>query len=260
MAVITEDDIRRMLSKNHDAKIKEFCVTKGMLLTPSAKSYLIEKGISTQYENEIKKESVPSKMEEDKVVYMPEKKGEVATTYDTLFGAKLDYKPEHMTHLRGNLLVFKDHKRIILRGKLDSLESKILEVQLISVKNGLPQVADELEEVLKFTRNLMSCEVSGKSVGEFRVIGLDEKELREQSHHPSQYFGIKHFLPDYKMGEVVVGLNSLRSLTREVELAAYQAFKGEYGEVEREDIIRAFNRLSSLFWIMMFKVRSNRYQ
>lgn len=260
MAVVTEDDIRKMLNKNHDNKIKEFCVTKGMLLTPSAKSYLTEKGISIQYENEIKKEGVPVAMKAEDVKYMPEKKGEVAQTYETIFGAKLDYKPEHMTHLRGNLLVFKDHKRIILRGKLDSLESKILEVQLVAVKNGLPKVADELDEVLKFTRNLMRCEVSGEPVGEFRVIGLDEKELREQSHHPSQYFGIRHFLPDYRMGEVVVGLNSLRSTTREVELAAYKAFKNEYGDVEREDIIKAFNRLSSLFWIMMFKVKTERYK
>ncbi len=42
--------------------------------------------------------------------------------------------------------------------------------------------------------------------------------------------------PTYEMGEVVVALNSIRSNTREVEIAAYEAFKGEYGQVEREDI------------------------
>ncbi|MDV9700973.1 cobalamin adenosyltransferase, partial [Clostridioides difficile] len=53
---------------------------------------------------------------------------------------------------------------------------------------------------------------------------------------------------------------SIRSNTREVELAAYEAFKGEYGNVHREDLIKALNRLSSVFWIMIYKVRTNKYK
>ncbi|MFH5796791.1 hypothetical protein ACHM2U_15430 [Clostridium perfringens] len=52
----------------------------------------------------------------------------------------------------------------------------------------------------------------------------------------------------------------MRTLTREVELAAYEAFKGEYGQVEREDLIKALNRLSSVFWIMIYKIRTNKYK
>ena len=68
-------------------------------------------------------------------------------------------------------------------------------------------------------------------------------------------FGIRHFLPGVQYGPMVAELNRLRTLTRETELAAFQAFKGQHGEMDRVDIIRAFNRLSSLFWIMMFKER-----
>ncbi len=37
-------------------------------------------------------------------------------------------------------------------------------------------------------------------------------------------------MPTYEMGEIVAALNILRTLTRETELSAYEAFKGEYGQ------------------------------
>ena len=59
---------------------------------------------------------------------------------------------------------------------------------------------------------------------------------------------------------MVANLNKLRTLTRESELVAYRAFKDEYGQATREDLIRALNRLSSLFWIMMFKYLTDQYK
>ena len=48
----------------------------------------------------------------------------------------LTNKPEHMTHLRGNTLVFKDHPVIKYRGALDYLESKIICTQIVADKKG----------------------------------------------------------------------------------------------------------------------------
>ncbi|MBQ7953992.1 MAG: cobalamin adenosyltransferase, partial [Clostridia bacterium] len=56
--------------------------------------------------------------------------------YSTVFGGVLTNKPEHMTHLRGNTLVFKDHPVIKYRGALDYLESKIICTQVIADKKG----------------------------------------------------------------------------------------------------------------------------
>ena len=56
--------------------------------------------------------------------------------FETIFGVKLAQKPEYMTHLRGNLLVFKDHPRIALRGKIDSLEAAIILLQLKAQEKG----------------------------------------------------------------------------------------------------------------------------
>ena len=167
--------------------------------------------------------------------------------------------PEHMTHLRGNLLVFKDHPRIALRGAIDSLEAEIIQTQITAQKAGKMKLVEDLQEVIRFIRNLLRCEVSGEAIGEFNLQGLDADQLRDHSHHPSKYYGMSHFLPSYKQGEIVASLNKLRTLTRETELIAYSAFKGEYGQVSREDIIKAFNRLSSLFWIMMFKDLAGKY-
>ena len=62
-----------------------------------------------------------------------------------------------------------------------------------------------------------------------------------------------------KYGEVPAHLNRLRTMARQTEITAFKAFKAEDNTVSRVDIIQAFNRLSSLFWIMMFKYLSGRY-
>ena len=249
MAVLTESEVRKKLSKNSD-NIREFYVQKNQIITPSAKSYLSQKNIEIKYVDNI--ENI-NKTKQDELVENKKYK------YISVFGAKLNEKPEHMTSLHGNLLVFKDHKRIILRGKIDSLESKIIQSQILCQKHNMSKLIKDLEEILNFVRNIMRCEVLEEKLKDFTLLGLSEHEIREQSHYPKKYFGIDHEFVSYKMGEIVVSINDLRSATREVELSAYQAFKGEYGEVERQDIIKALNRLSSLFWIMIYKIRTGKY-
>lgn len=264
MSVLTESDVRRMIANGDLKNKKEICVSRKEIITPSARAYLGEKNISIKFREDIVGDMSPKEDDQESNTRIDENSQDIPVVqkevYDTLFGAKLSEKPEHMTHLRGNLLVFKDHPRIELRGKIDSLESEILVVELMAEKENMPKLVTDLEEVLKFIRNLLRCEVSGEPVGEFKLQGLDAADLREHSHHPSKYYGMRHFLPNYKMGEMVVALNRLRTMVREAELVAYNAFKDEYGQVEREDIIKAFNRLSSLFWIMMFKFMTDKYK
>lgn len=263
MALITEQDIRKMMNEGLLKEKGEFHLGKDTILTPSARAYLLEKNITlsgreatahdgTGQEKAILKEADGSSFKTKEV--------NTVTEYETLFGLKLDYKPEHMTHLRGNLLVFKDHKRIILRGAIDYLESEIILAQIVSERLKKPKLTKELQEVINFIRKLLQCELTGTAVDEFRLTGLDEKEIREQSYHPSKYFGIRHFLPTYQHGEMVAYLNRLRTLARKTEIIAFKAFKEENGAVSRVDIIRAFNRLSSLFWIMMFKDLIGKYE
>lgn len=252
MSVLTENDVRQMLASGQLKEKSEMVVARNRIITPSARAYLLEKGIDVKIEDNPIRELTSREIEQ--VIEA------IDEEFDTLFGAKLKEKPEHMTHLRGNLLVFKDHPRIAFRGAIDSLEAEIIMTQIFAEKQQLPQLIKDLEEIIKFIRNLLRCEVSGEQVGEFKLQGLDAKELREHSHHPSKYYGMKHFLPNYKQGEMVAYLNKLRTLTRETELIAYKAFRDEYGQTKREDIIKSLNRLSSLFWIMMFKYLTGKYK
>ncbi|MDR2183565.1 MAG: phosphate propanoyltransferase [Clostridiales bacterium] len=160
-------------------------------------------------------------------------------------------KPEHLTHLYGSELglVSKSHPRIELRGKLDSLQAKIIEVQLIACKNGKDEIAKELNELLEFARRILACEVKDVPFEFELLIGLTADELRAKSHNPRKYFGIGHIMPSYHMGELVAALNTLRTYAREVELCAVRVF----GE-QKTDIIRALNRLSSAVYIIICRV------
>ncbi len=180
--------------------------------------------------------------------------------YKTVFGATLNNKPEHMTHLYGNTLVFKDHPVIKYRGALDYLESKIICVQVIAEKNGYNSIVSDLEDFIGLIRKLIRIQITGEKLEDFKLMGLNAEELREHSHHSTRHYGVSHFLPSYKQGEIVAQLNMLRTLARKTELVAFDAFKDENKNVSRNDIIEAFNRMSSAFWIMMCKFIKGLYK
>jgi ethanolamine utilization cobalamin adenosyltransferase len=180
--------------------------------------------------------------------------------YECLGGGYLETKPEHMTALRGHLLVPKDHPLIALRGAIDSLEATILKAQVAFRRLGLDKGVAELGEVLAYVKAILRAEVLTEPLEEMPLFGLDAAELRRQSHHPREFFGIGHFFTTVDDGEAVVLLNELRTGARHVELVAYDAFKGADGRpCEREDIILALNRLSSAFYLMMFKAKLGKY-
>lgn len=265
MSLLTEDDVKKMFTSGKIKAKSDIQLSDNQIITPSAREFLIEKKINIKRKDNsmgddsvVKSEAghVTNRTKENDETDSNEKNG----IYDTLFGVKLTEKPEHMTHLRGNLLVFKDHPKIAFRGAIDSLQSEIILLQIIAEKQMLKQLVADLEEILRFAQLMIRHEITGEIMGDFNLQGLTAKELREHSHHPSKYYGMKHFIPNYKQGEIVAYLNRLRTKTRETELVAYKAFKDEYGQTGREDIIRALNRLSSLFFVMMFKYLTKKYE
>ncbi|WP_032120536.1 cobalamin adenosyltransferase [Clostridium amazonitimonense] len=253
MSVLTESTLRSKL-KNQD--ISEYVVEKGVIVTPSAKQYLQDKKIKLVYKdqantNEAVKSANISEIKEK--TFVPK--------YEHLNGGLFENKPEHMTQLNGNKLVCKDHKRIVLRGRLDSLQSKILRAQILCKNLNEKVVLQDLEEILAYVRKILECEVTEKPLPEVKLIGLDEKELRAYSHNPKKYLNTDHIIfPSYEMGDIVIELNRLRTESREVEIVAFSAFKSEDGELSRNDIALAMNRLSSCFYVMMCKFVSGKYK
>ena len=238
MELLTREDVRRMSDNGTRGPV---VVNKDQKLTPGARDWLAAHKIQAVFPQGRDDPAAPA-----------------AAKYRTLFGATLNEKPEHMTHLKGNILVRKDHPRIAFRGMIDALEGEIMLAQQAS--QAYPALVKELEEALALVRRLIRCDVLDEPVGELRLCGYDAGQLREYSHYPDKYLGQPHFLPAYTDGPALLAVNKVRTLVRQTELSAYAAFKDVEGNVTRGDIILALNRLSSLMWIMMIKLKAGQYE
>lgn len=234
MALYTEAAARACL-RNKDGK-RVFYLGKDDRLTDAARDFL----------------------RENHVEILPAEQARPAG-FRTLFGATLTEKPEHMTHLNSEILVMKDHPRIRFRGEIDSLEAEILLAQKDAEAEGFDAVRKDLEEILGFVRRLIRCDVLGEPLPAVTLCGLTEQELRQRSHNPAKYYGEPHFMPDYQMPRALLSCNKVRTAVRRTELACYAAFRDEDGNPTRLDLIRGLNRLSSLLWIMMIRMKANQY-
>ena len=208
--------------RNRDGK-RVFYQREGDTLTPSARDFLQRERIAVLPASEAK----------------PEK-------YRLLGGGWCEEKPEHMTHLDGQLLVRKDHPRIRFRGAMDTLQA-----QLLLAGAGT-------KELLELARKLIRCDVLGEPVGDFFLYGLTQAQQRKHSHFPQDYYGIPHFMPAYTDSRELLHLNLCRCAARAAELAAARAFTDENGCAERVDILRALNRMSGMIYILMIREKAEK--
>lgn len=157
-------------------------------------------------------------------------------------------KPEHMTSLGAGELVVKTHPRILLRGKLDTLECEILVQQ---VACGL-EWAGPLNDALMLLRSVMAAEVRDIPLPAWTLDGMGPEEVHRCSHHPEEFGFPGHILPAPEHGLVAAQMNRLRALCRETELAAVNVF-WDGQRLAHEDCVLALNRLSSYFYILQLR-------
>ena len=224
----TETAVRENL-RNRDGK-RVFYLASGDRLTPGARDWLARERV----------EILPASQAKPEV-------------YRLLNGAEILEKPEEMTHLRGDVLVPKDHPRIRFRGAMDSLEAELLLCQL-----NHPKLAGQVGEILELARRMIRCEVLEEPLETGRLCGLTEEEQRQRSHRPQDFFGIPHFMPAAADGAAVLALNKCRCAARAAELAAVGAFVDGDGRATRTDILRALNRMSSMIYVLMCMVKGNK--
>ena len=236
MALFTEQAVRANIRVRDGKRV--FYLGSHDQLTPSARQWLSHERVEIIPAGTLPKEQ----------------------TYTTLFGGVLHEKPEHMTHLYGNVLVFKDHPRIVFRGMLDTLEAETLLCQKTAHQEGYTALPAALQQVLDFVRRLIPCDVLNEPVGEVSFGGMTPGQLREHSHYPQKYYDTPHCMPDYTMPQTMLALNHLRTVVRRTELAAYRAFRTEDGAVTRDDMILALNRLSSYLWILMIQLKAGKLE
>jgi len=237
----------------HKTKSSTITIPQGSIITPSARDFLRSQGIQVQYEEEtvvrVEQENTAATGE-----MLSTTQGDAASRASA--GRVSSPKPEYMTHLRGKELILKTHPVIAWRGQLDQFDCDLVEMQTMLVKAGETKLAAQLEEVVLRTQQLMAAEVRAQPIEFGTLFGWQEAEIRDMSHHPDKYFGIPHTTMSYQDGWIVARLHSLRSKIREVELYANRAFTAEDGACSRPDIILLLNRLSSLFYVLICKRRS----
>lgn len=216
--------------RNRDGK-RVFYLGQKDKLTPSAKDWLRGQRV----------EILPATEAKIKEFALPD--GGVATE-----------KAEHMTHLRGNILVPKTRQIIAFRGKIDTLQAEILLAQLAVA----PEIRRKLEEVLQLARNILRWEVMEEPAVCDTLCGLTPAQLRSHSHFPQEYYGVAHFMPSVQDGPAILQLNRARCAARSAELAATQAFCKADGSMEREDILLLLNRMSSMLYILMIQLKAKK--
>ncbi len=209
--------------RNRDGK-RVYYLAKGDQLTSDARDYLTRERI----------EILPA------AEARPER-------YKLLSGGYMETKPEHMTHLNAEVLVEKTHPRIAFRGAVDSLEAELL----LCCPAATGDIRAQLEEALNYTRTLLRNEVLDEPVTAEALGGMDEKALRERSHRPQDFYGQPHFMPMPDDGTLLLQVNRARCLARNAELKAVAAFPAG-----REDLLRAFNRLSSFLYLIMIQLKN----
>ncbi len=249
MRIITELELREIY-KNEP--FKSYNLRSSEKLTPSAAQFLSENKVKII----IKNCDEPDEEKQKQPVYTPFKEGYIILET----GEKINVKPEEYTHLKGNQLVLKNHKRIKFRGKIDSSEAEFIDA-IVKVKNeGKTDLANDLATIFEHLKTIMRAEVTETSFDFINFNSMTENQIREYSHYPSKYIGVNHFIPDPSMGGTIALLNKLRTIIRELEISAVEAFYDEKTKsVHRPDIIKSLNRLSSLMYIIMCRQKAGRY-
>ena len=218
MQYITEQELRDEFSSGIPAR---YALPPGAKLTPAAWQYLMDLHLP---------------LDECSDASPPKKEGS---------------KPEHMTHLDKTTLVAKSHPRIILRGKLDSLEADILCAQVVANQAQNHRLVSYLGDALSLVRRVLSADFNHAPLAEQSLAGMTLDEVRLSSHQPTQYLPKGHVLPEYTQGELAALLNKLRTASRETEIQAVIAYEKE--SAPRTDLIRALNRLSSYFYVLQLQ-------
>ncbi len=279
MKLISREEIIEIIGKERP---EIFYIPEGRVLSPAAKDYLNEQcirfdGANRRLFNEKNEQSsrylyhnytsrngaAPAGGNHGDLSYS---KNEVSSSsrircYGFQKSCVSQTKPEEMTSISGNKLVFKDEPVIQYRGKLDSAQAQTVFIQsVLSEKNCCKNLINDLNDILETMRELMRAEVLNEPVRKVNIIGLNSEELRAQSHDPEKYFGVqKMVLPSYEKGVAFSGLNLIRTTVREAEVLAVHAFK-QNGSVNRKDIIETLNRLSSACHILMCRYLAGYYE
>ena len=244
MDTLTESDLRSGYFVRGE---REFMIDPDTVLTEEAKIFADRYGIKINRRDEKLVPEPPKEVHKGKISVPRPGGAPQEVRVESVLPER--GKPEHMTNLNAAELVPKNDPRITFRGKLDTFQADLLMVIAKCYKYNSPKLADYLQEAVGLLRRIMAADVKNEPLGEWTFIGLTSAELREHSHHPEKYYGLRHQPPEADMRYAALELNLLRAKSREVEMAFSNAFILGH-TVLRKDIAELLNRLSSGLYIL----------
>lgn len=246
MSVLTETELRARYNKE---KFNKLVIDLKDKLTPSAREFLDSRGIEVIFGEEnienILAENKNSETVEE--IINQDKKFLLEGT-----NAWLDEKPEFMTILEENILVFKDDERIVFRSKIESFLAELLYV-INQIKDYTNEdVLKGLKEIFLYTKSLARAERVDEYLEELSILsyrGSTIKEVLENNSKPYSYDG---FDLSYESSMETLMLNKLRAAVRELEIAGIKTYRIQ-NKIERRDILVGLNQLSHAVELLISK-------
>lgn len=239
MKVLTETELRARLKNGPVGVLR---LEPGIRLSPAAEQFVRD------WQIRVERLPAPAPAAGGKTKELPKPR-----TYRLPSGEVTAAKPEHYTHLVGDNLVPKSHPRMDFRGKLDVFQAHLIEAQVMANQGRLQTLVSDLGEVLDLARQIMRSDALDQDLGEIKLFGLGDQEIRIESH--SRWLEVT-----FLHGHLLAKLNLARGYARETELAGVRCYLAEDGSVVRPNILRALNRLSSALYILVLRCESGFYR
>jgi len=259
MRIITEIELRAQFKTE---KFDSFILNKDERLTPAASQFLSERSIRINRSESSKNDSLSGKAKKSALKKVDLQNVKVPEEgYICLPSGKIVMeKPEHFTHLKGRILVTKNDPIIKFRGQLDLLEAEyICCINQIGFC-GYKKVEEDLTKIFEYLQKIMRAEVLDEPLPFIEFNEWSDADIREYSHYPDKHFGVKHILPNPSYGQIYGYLNKIRAMVRQLEVTAVEAFYNPEEDIsEKNDILLALNRLSSLLYIIICKLVGGHY-
>lgn len=171
----------------------------------------------------------------------------------TTCGSPVRSKPDSMTQLNASHFAPKTHRRIRLRGRLDSLQALALLVASRAGATGDEELRRHLGVVAAYCRELMSAEYNERVAAPLALADVDEVTIHAATHDPATHLGIDHLTPGEQDPELLHWLNLLRCNVREAEITALEAFSSCHDE-SGGSVVHGLNRLSSLVYYLELRL------
>lgn len=249
MSVFTESELREMW-QNGRGQLPPF--PPGTRFSPAAQDFLASQALEVHFEDAPSGAAgISGPADWDKPRSFPViLTGPVPVCSEC--GQPLPHKPEHMAQIDAGHFAPKTAARLVLRGRVDSLNAMVMLTAAEARRFQLPELGAALDTLAAYCREIMSAEYNLRPAASLVMLGKNENELHEISQWPGRHLGMAHIVPGPQDHEILHWLNVLRTQAREVEIVALTAFPpgGLDSDKVGASIIKALNRLSSAVYVL----------